>query len=379
MKADLHAHTHFSRDAVTSVETFTRRYEAAGIDVVAVSDHNNIDGALAVREIAPFRVVLSEEIRTSEGEIIGFFLQETVRKGLTPEDTVRAIREQGGLVCVPHPFDRTRSSPLREEALLRILADVGIGFEIASVPELDAVLAHGVPYSLSVQTYSGIRLQAQLLQDSNEPGATLTVRAVLTEYGLPIPAGRATVRAKIERPDGSGGVVTLVEADAGSGVYAASTTAWLSGVYPIRVLADGSTLRGRDFTREHVLTGAVWKGGDVPPPTSKDDPQEEKDRLCRLLSCLLDEKVLRPDLERRLKDLGLDLDALRHCLHIWCQRPQPPSTVLPETPKPGIATGKLFPGATVGGATVLAAPRPRVTPKVLELICQLARELDEAQ
>ena len=126
MKADLHAHTHFSRDAVTSVETFTRRYEAAGIDVVAVSDHNNIDGALAVREIAPFRVVLSEEIRTSEGEIIGFFLQETVRKGLTPEDTVRAIREQGGLVCVPHPFDRTRSSPLREEALLRILADVDV-------------------------------------------------------------------------------------------------------------------------------------------------------------------------------------------------------------------------------------------------------------
>ncbi len=52
MKADLHAHTHFSRDAVTSVETFTRRYEQAGIDCVAVSDHNNVDGAFAVREIA---------------------------------------------------------------------------------------------------------------------------------------------------------------------------------------------------------------------------------------------------------------------------------------------------------------------------------------
>ena len=57
MKADLHAHTHFSRDAVTSVETFTRRYEQAGIDCVAVSDHNNVDGAFAVREIAPFRVM----------------------------------------------------------------------------------------------------------------------------------------------------------------------------------------------------------------------------------------------------------------------------------------------------------------------------------
>ena len=126
MKVDLHSHTHFSRDAVTSVETFARRYEEAGIDVVAVSDHNNVDGALAVRDIASFRVVISEEIRSSEGEIIGFFLQETVRKGLTPEDTVRAIREQGGLVCVPHPFDRVRRSPLREEALMRILSDVDV-------------------------------------------------------------------------------------------------------------------------------------------------------------------------------------------------------------------------------------------------------------
>lgn len=126
MKADLHAHTHFSRDAVTSVGTFIKRYERAGIDVVAVSDHNNVDGALAVRGDASFRVIVSEEIKTSEGEIIGLFLQETVRKGLTPEDTVRAIREQGGLVLVPHPFDRARGSPLREEALLRILSDIDI-------------------------------------------------------------------------------------------------------------------------------------------------------------------------------------------------------------------------------------------------------------
>ncbi len=126
MKADLHAHTHFSRDAVTSVETFVRRYERAGVDCVAVSDHNNVDGALAVRGDAPFRVIVAEEIRTSEGEIIGLFLQETVRKGLTPEDTVRAIREQNGLVLVPHPFDRLRRSVLREEALMRILPQVDI-------------------------------------------------------------------------------------------------------------------------------------------------------------------------------------------------------------------------------------------------------------
>ncbi len=126
MKADLHAHTHFSRDALTSVETFARRYRQAGIDCVAVSDHNNIDGALAVREIAPFQVIISEEVKSTEGEIIGLFLQEEIAKGLTPEDTVRAIREQGGLVLVPHPYDRARRSPLREEAILRIMPQVDV-------------------------------------------------------------------------------------------------------------------------------------------------------------------------------------------------------------------------------------------------------------
>ncbi len=126
MKADLHAHTHFSRDAVTSIETFAKCYEQAGIDCVAVSDHNNVDGALAVTGIAPFRVIIAEEIKSTEGEIIGLFLKETIRKGLTPEDTVRAIREQGGLVLIPHPFDRLRGSPLREEALLRIMPDVDV-------------------------------------------------------------------------------------------------------------------------------------------------------------------------------------------------------------------------------------------------------------
>lgn len=126
MKADLHAHTHFSRDALTSVETFARRYQQAAIDCVAVSDHNNIDGALAVREIASFNVIVAEEIKTSEGEIIGLFLQEEIARGLTPEDTVRAIREQGGLVLIPHPYDRARRSPLREEAVLRIMPEIDV-------------------------------------------------------------------------------------------------------------------------------------------------------------------------------------------------------------------------------------------------------------
>ncbi len=66
-------------------------------------------------------------------------------------------------------------------------------------------------------------------------------------------------------------------------------------MYPFRVLVDGTTMRGRKFTREQLLTGAVWKGGDNPPPTTMDDPQHGKDELCKLLSCLLGEKVLQPE------------------------------------------------------------------------------------
>lgn len=124
LRADLHAHTHFSRDGLTTPERFVRACIEHGLTCVAVSDHNNLVGALEVAKLAPFRVILSEEIKSTEGEIIGWFLHEGIPKGLTPEDTVRAIRAQGGLVCVPHPFDRLRRSPLKTAALLRILPEV---------------------------------------------------------------------------------------------------------------------------------------------------------------------------------------------------------------------------------------------------------------
>lgn len=182
------------------------------------------------------------------------------------------------------------------------------------------VLAHGVRYSLSVHSYSGLRLQAQLLQSSLQPGATLTLRAVLTEYGLPVASNRATLWAEFERPDGTTGVLALLEENPGDGIYTASLLAHLPGVYRFRLLARGQTLRARDFTREHLLTGAVWNGGDNPPPTGQDDPDKDKETLCRLLACLLNGKVIQPELEKRLQELGFDLDNLRACIKEWCYK-----------------------------------------------------------
>ena len=126
LRADLHTHTRFSRDSLTSPEDYVAACLKKGINCVAVTDHNTIQGSLAVQKIAPFSVIISEEVRTSEGEIIGYFLSQEIPRGLTPEETVRRIRDQGGLVAIPHPFDRFRGSALRREAVERIapLADI---------------------------------------------------------------------------------------------------------------------------------------------------------------------------------------------------------------------------------------------------------------
>ncbi len=119
LRADLHTHTHYSPDAITSPERFVDVCRRKGIDCAAVTDHNTIRGALAVRELAGFPVIVGEEVRTAEGEVLGLFLTEEVPKGLSPEETVERIVGQGGLVGLPHPYDRTRAG-LRPEARERL-------------------------------------------------------------------------------------------------------------------------------------------------------------------------------------------------------------------------------------------------------------------
>jgi len=188
-------------------------------------------------------------------------------------------------------------------------------------PELyQQVVAHGVRYSVNVQAYSGFRLQARLLQSSNEPGATLTLRAVLTEYGLPVEGSRAQVWAELERPDGTTGTLSLSEEHAGAGIYVSELTAGMEGVYRFRILARATTLRDRPVTREHLLTAVVWKGGDQPPPAGEPVPADRREALCEFLDCLLGERVITPELAKRLKGAGLNVEDLRRCLKQWCRR-----------------------------------------------------------
>lgn len=126
LKADFHMHTHFSRDSVISPERMVARCQQMGLNCIAVTDHNTMEGALAVQRIAPFMVVLGEEVGTSEGEIIGLFLKEPVPRGLSPLETVKRIKDQGGLVSIPHPFDRLRRQVISQRALEDVLPYVDI-------------------------------------------------------------------------------------------------------------------------------------------------------------------------------------------------------------------------------------------------------------
>jgi predicted metal-dependent phosphoesterase TrpH len=126
VKVDLHSHTCYSRDCLTRFEAIVRACQRRGIGCLAVTDHNVIDGALAFRDYAPFPVIVGEEIKTSEGEIIGLFLERWIARGLTPEETIAAIREQNGVVYVPHPFDKVRGSVIRRAALERVVGQVDV-------------------------------------------------------------------------------------------------------------------------------------------------------------------------------------------------------------------------------------------------------------
>ncbi|NBC01073.1 MAG: S8 family serine peptidase [Bacteroidetes bacterium] len=174
--------------------------------------------------------------------------------------------------------------------------------------------AHGVRYSLNVHAYSNLRLRATLAQNSLEPGATLSIRAVLTEYGLPV-EGRAQVQAELIRPDGTQTTLLLPEVE--PGIYEAATVATATGTYRVRVYAHGKTLHGRAFTREQLVTGGVWQGGDAPLPSSKED-RESRRRLCGLLRCLLDRGTLSKEAEAQLRARGIHVDRLRRCIRRYC-------------------------------------------------------------
>jgi predicted metal-dependent phosphoesterase TrpH len=126
--ADFHIHTRFSRDSILGEERFIRLALQRGLTHVAVTNHNNVEGALAVRDKVrelgledELTVILGEEVSTADGEVVGIFLERTIPRGLSADETADAIHAQGGLVSIPHPYDPFRQSHIKEPPLLALL------------------------------------------------------------------------------------------------------------------------------------------------------------------------------------------------------------------------------------------------------------------
>ena len=124
MRADLHIHTCYSMDCATTLEQVVSRCIKVGIDCVAIADHGTAAGGLELQKIAPFKVIVAEEILTNEGEVIGLFLSRDIAGGIPAVEAIARIKEQGGLVYLPHPCDRMRESIMRNGSMYGLLSSV---------------------------------------------------------------------------------------------------------------------------------------------------------------------------------------------------------------------------------------------------------------
>ncbi|RKH97028.1 LodA/GoxA family CTQ-dependent oxidase [Corallococcus sp. AB038B] len=176
-----------------------------------------------------------------------------------------------------------------------------------------------LPYSLIVQSYSNVSLRAELRQSGYEPGAGIQVQATLTQSGIPL-EGTGLVWGELTRPDGSQSTLSFQPED--DGRHSARFVADSSGVHKLRVRARGRTRKGMPFMREQTFTAVTWRGGDRDAETGAgggerfmDAPTERDDRLCKLLECVLRRGgAIGPELEKRLREEGLDLEHIRQCL-----------------------------------------------------------------
>jgi len=126
MKIIFHLHSKYSKDSLLDLEKIAQIAEKNKIDAVILTDHNNLAPEKEIEKIKKIRIIPGEEIKTKEGEIIGIFLKEKIEMGLGIKETIEKIKEQKGLVIVPHPFDSFRKNRLKEKSLFENIDQIEI-------------------------------------------------------------------------------------------------------------------------------------------------------------------------------------------------------------------------------------------------------------
>lgn len=168
LRVDCHSHTMWSGDATTTPDEIEEALESCGIDVLCITDHGTIDGAMHLKNRLRCRVVVGQETRTSAGEIIGLFLHERIPPGLRPHEVAERIREQGGIVYIPHPFDPMRQCLRRDDLMGMMQAGLVDAIEVFNAK---TSLAH-----LNAQALS-------LAQDHDLPGGAGSDAHIAEAFG----------------------------------------------------------------------------------------------------------------------------------------------------------------------------------------------------
>jgi predicted metal-dependent phosphoesterase TrpH len=170
---DLHCHTSASFDSLARPAAVARAAAARGLTHLAITDHERIDGALEARAAAPLglTIIVGEEIRSLDGDLIALFLDRAIPPGLSADATIAAVREQGGLVGIPHPFDRLRGSLARGQAEDRL---AGLARDVDYVEAWNARLMLG----------DGNARAAALARAAGVPGVAVSDAHTVLEVGV---------------------------------------------------------------------------------------------------------------------------------------------------------------------------------------------------
>ncbi len=126
LKCVFHIHTEYSNDSYSRIGNIINICKNHGINCIFPTDHNTIKGSVELKKHADFKVIVGSEIKTKQGEIIGLFLEEEIPKGLSIDETIKLIREQGGITVLPHPYGSFRLAAMSEFNLLGVLDDIDI-------------------------------------------------------------------------------------------------------------------------------------------------------------------------------------------------------------------------------------------------------------
>jgi predicted metal-dependent phosphoesterase TrpH len=126
LKADFHIHSKYSMDSVNELDEIIKRCQKLGINCIAIADHDAVEGGLQMQKIAPFKVIVAEEVLTFSGEVMGMFLKERIASGIPLEKAIAAIKEQGGLVSIPHPFDPVRGLRLNAQEFNQLAPQIDL-------------------------------------------------------------------------------------------------------------------------------------------------------------------------------------------------------------------------------------------------------------